>query len=90
MMTSAGGGGYCDCGDVEAWKVHPSCSKHTKKDHNSELQTADNAIEKLPNDLVQRARQLFDYLFEYVIELLCGDHKDVLPAHLKPEYAINL
>ena len=84
-MTSAGGGGYCDCGDVEAWKVHPSCEKHTKKDNN-EVQSADDVIQKLPTDLVQRARQLFDYLLEYVMDMLCEDHGEVLPAHLKPEY----
>lgn len=86
MTTSAGGGGYCDCGDVEAWKFHPSCSIHTKKDDTNEIQTPDDAIEKLPKDLVQRSRQLFDYLLEYVIDMICGDHKEVLPAHLKGEY----
>jgi E3 ubiquitin-protein ligase UBR2 len=85
MTTSAGGGGYCDCGDIEAWKKYPSCLKHSKKDDNSEIQTCDDIIEKLPNDLVQRARQLFDYLLEYVIDVICGDHKQHLPQHLKPE-----
>ena len=27
VMTS-GGGGYCDCGDPEAWKSYPYCSLH--------------------------------------------------------------
>ena len=30
MMTSEGGG-YCDCGDPEAWKQHPNCEIHTPK-----------------------------------------------------------
>lgn len=27
-MNTSGGGGYCDCGDVEAWTSHPSCEIH--------------------------------------------------------------
>ena len=27
-MSTSVGGGYCDCGDTEAWKAHPYCSKH--------------------------------------------------------------
>lgn len=28
-MTTSGGGGFCDCGDAEAWKKGPYCQKHT-------------------------------------------------------------
>uniref|UniRef100_A0A3P8TB44 E3 ubiquitin-protein ligase n=1 Tax=Amphiprion percula TaxID=161767 RepID=A0A3P8TB44_AMPPE len=28
-MTTSGGGGFCDCGDAEAWKNGPYCQKHT-------------------------------------------------------------
>ena len=27
-MTTSGGGGFCDCGDTEAWKEGPYCEKH--------------------------------------------------------------
>lgn len=27
-MTTSGGGGFCDCGDIEAWKEGPYCQKH--------------------------------------------------------------
>uniref|UniRef100_A0A667XIL5 E3 ubiquitin-protein ligase n=1 Tax=Myripristis murdjan TaxID=586833 RepID=A0A667XIL5_9TELE len=27
-MHASSGGGFCDCGDVEAWKIGPCCSKH--------------------------------------------------------------
>uniref|UniRef100_A0A2K6UKU0 E3 ubiquitin-protein ligase n=1 Tax=Saimiri boliviensis boliviensis TaxID=39432 RepID=A0A2K6UKU0_SAIBB len=27
-MTTSGGGGFCDCGDAEAWKEGPYCQKH--------------------------------------------------------------
>lgn len=31
-MTTSGGGGFCDCGDTEAWKEGPYCQKH---EHNT-------------------------------------------------------
>ena len=33
VSRSGGGGGTCDCGDLEAWKNHPSCRNHSKKEH---------------------------------------------------------
>uniref|UniRef100_A0A8C2ZBI4 E3 ubiquitin-protein ligase n=1 Tax=Cyclopterus lumpus TaxID=8103 RepID=A0A8C2ZBI4_CYCLU len=27
-MHASSGGGFCDCGDIEAWKIGPCCSKH--------------------------------------------------------------
>lgn len=27
-MATSGGGGCCDCGDVEAWKHDPYCDEH--------------------------------------------------------------
>uniref|UniRef100_A0A8C2ZTZ7 E3 ubiquitin-protein ligase n=1 Tax=Cyclopterus lumpus TaxID=8103 RepID=A0A8C2ZTZ7_CYCLU len=27
-MTTSGGGGFCDCGDAEAWKKGPYCQQH--------------------------------------------------------------
>ena len=28
QMNTSGGGGYCDCGDIEAWKNDPFCQLH--------------------------------------------------------------
>ena len=28
MHASTGTGGYCDCGDEEAWSSGPACNKH--------------------------------------------------------------
>jgi hypothetical protein len=27
-MSTSTGGGYCDCGDPEAWKLFPYCATH--------------------------------------------------------------
>ena len=33
QMSTSGGGGYCDCGDQEAWKVEPFCNNHKQVQH---------------------------------------------------------
>ena len=30
-MSTSEGGGYCDCGDIEAFKFFPRCKKHEPK-----------------------------------------------------------
>lgn len=39
-MTTSGGGGFCDCGDTEAWKEGPYCQKH-------ELNSSETAEEEV-------------------------------------------
>lgn len=36
-MSTSGGGGYCDCGDKEAWKEHPFCANHQPKSKSAEV-----------------------------------------------------
>lgn len=35
-MTTSGGGGFCDCGDTEAWKEGPYCQKHELNTYETE------------------------------------------------------
>jgi len=37
-MCTSGGGGYCDCGDTEAWKSGPYCENHEPGQKESESQ----------------------------------------------------
>ena len=67
MMTS-GGGGYCDCGDPEAWKQHPCCELHMPKQKDQNSSSSSDYISKLPKDIEQRATQLFSFLFDYIFE----------------------
>jgi len=34
-MSTSDGGGYCDCGDSEAFTLYPSCSLHMQKEGTS-------------------------------------------------------
>jgi len=42
-MSTSGGGGYCDCGDREAWKSEPFCTLH-KEGSQSQQNTVSNAM----------------------------------------------
>ncbi|XP_066252750.1 E3 ubiquitin-protein ligase UBR2 isoform X1 [Euwallacea similis] len=56
-MGASGGGGCCDCGDVEAWKRDPFCSAHQV---NSSIN--DDGKGDLPADVVERARLVFRHV----------------------------
>ncbi len=86
-MTTSGGGGYCDCGDPEAWKQHPNCELHMPKPSSSSSQdtSADSYASKLPQDIIDRATQLFGFLLDYIFEMLSVEKDDQLPAYLRPD-----
>lgn len=87
MMTS-GGGGYCDCGDPEAWKQHPNCDLHKPKEKNENKGiegSVDDYVSKLPQDLIDRATQLFGFLLDYIFEILSIEKDEQLPFHLKSD-----
>ena len=89
MMTS-GGGGYCDCGDPEAWKQYPNCDLHMPKgsaskakDTTVDTSSVDDYVSKLPQDIIDRATQLFGFILDYIFEMLSIEKDDQLPAYLK-------
>uniref|UniRef100_A0A3B3CHS1 E3 ubiquitin-protein ligase n=1 Tax=Oryzias melastigma TaxID=30732 RepID=A0A3B3CHS1_ORYME len=52
-MTTSGGGGFCDCGDTEAWKNAPWCQKHARVDgHTEEVRKVFFIILKYAVDLL--------------------------------------
>uniref|UniRef100_A0A3Q4MJ36 E3 ubiquitin-protein ligase n=1 Tax=Neolamprologus brichardi TaxID=32507 RepID=A0A3Q4MJ36_NEOBR len=81
-MTTSGGGGFCDCGDSEAWKTGPYCQKHTPGDGNQD--TEEDPVAQLPTDMVGRAFSVFFIILKYAVDLLTWEHEDLLPAGLQP------
>jgi len=78
-MSTSVGGGYCDCGDAEAWKEHPYCAVHvlgTQTDNSDPLA-------KVPVDIQQRARHVFTGVLKYAYELLTLDTFMKLPGDLQ-------
>ena len=65
------GNGYCDCGDIDAWKQHAACEKHTTE-FNSDNQedSIESVINKLPSDLIDRFSKLIKCVLAYIVEVL--------------------
>lgn len=83
-MNVSGGGGYCDCGDSEAWKQNVHCNLHSPRE--DENQSPDEVLNRLPTDIRQRAKELFRILFRFTVQLLCTDNYQDVPDGLKNEY----
>lgn len=49
-------------------------------------ESPDDVLNRLPADLRQRARQLFDILLRFIIQLLFTEKYQEMPAELKNEY----
>ncbi|TFK03038.1 L-lactate dehydrogenase B chain [Platysternon megacephalum] len=80
-MTTSSGGGFCDCGDTEAWKEGPYCQKH-------ELNTAETAEEEDPlvhlsEDMIARAYNIFAIMFKYAVDILTWEKENELPPGLE-------
>ncbi|XP_057714744.1 E3 ubiquitin-protein ligase UBR1 isoform X2 [Corythoichthys intestinalis] len=84
-MHASSGGGFCDCGDVEAWKIGPCCSKH-----DPEAATAMVTNEcTLEPELCQRIEMLFRVLLNYFTYFMDWAEGRQLFALLKPEEKDN-
>uniref|UniRef100_A0A7N6BF47 E3 ubiquitin-protein ligase n=1 Tax=Anabas testudineus TaxID=64144 RepID=A0A7N6BF47_ANATE len=81
-MTTSGGGGFCDCGDAEAWKKGPYCQKHIPTDSNRDSE--EDPVAQLPADLVARGYSIFSIILKYAVDLLTWEQEDQLPAGLEP------
>ena len=55
-MATSEGGGYCDCGDSEAFLKDPLCSKH--KALNVNKTTSKEVLQKFPEEVKARAKEL--------------------------------
>ncbi|XP_031758769.1 E3 ubiquitin-protein ligase UBR2 isoform X2 [Xenopus tropicalis] len=79
-MTTSGGGGFCDCGDAEAWKGGPYCQKHAL--NISESETEDPLIH-LSEDMIARAYNMFAIMFRYAVDILTWEKENELPDGLE-------
>ncbi|TRY57802.1 hypothetical protein DNTS_027640, partial [Danionella cerebrum] len=80
-MHTSSGGGFCDCGDIEAWKTGPCCSQH---DPFSSVSMETDECSMDPG-LQERARMLFQLLLRYTSEMLVWEELSRLPEELKPK-----
>ncbi|XP_075996582.1 E3 ubiquitin-protein ligase UBR2 isoform X2 [Genypterus blacodes] len=80
-MTTSGGGGFCDCGDAEAWKKGPYCQKHTPNNTDT---AEEDPTAQLPADVVARSYSIFFIILKYAVDLLTWEQEDQLPVGLEP------
>ncbi|XP_072545545.1 E3 ubiquitin-protein ligase UBR1 isoform X1 [Salminus brasiliensis] len=78
-MHASSGGGFCDCGDLEAWKTGPCCSQHDPGTSVA-METDDCALEA---ELQERAQTLFQVLLQYVTDLMVWEEGDELSDEIK-------
>nr|XP_020501764.1 E3 ubiquitin-protein ligase UBR2 isoform X1 [Labrus bergylta] len=81
-MTTSGGGGFCDCGDAEAWKKGPYCSKHTPTE--SSMHSQEDPVAQLPADMVARSYSIFSIILKYAVDMLTWEQEGQLPEGLAP------
>uniref|UniRef100_A0A8D0D1B1 E3 ubiquitin-protein ligase n=1 Tax=Sander lucioperca TaxID=283035 RepID=A0A8D0D1B1_SANLU len=84
-MHASSGGGFCDCGDVEAWKIGPCCSKHDPG-ASTAMETDECVLEP---EIYERAERLFRILLHYVTDFLVWEENLELSAELQPRTKDN-
>uniref|UniRef100_A0A8C2Z771 E3 ubiquitin-protein ligase n=1 Tax=Cyclopterus lumpus TaxID=8103 RepID=A0A8C2Z771_CYCLU len=82
-MHASSGGGFCDCGDIEAWKIGPCCSKHDPGSYSCTLKNMS------PPEIYGRAERLFRILLHYVTDFLVWEENLELSAELQPRTKDN-
>ncbi|GAB5571520.1 E3 ubiquitin-protein ligase UBR2 isoform X3 [Prionailurus iriomotensis] len=86
-MTTSGGGGFCDCGDTEAWKEGPYCQKHelntSEIEEEEETALPADPLVHLSEDVIARTYNIFAIMFRYAVEILTWEKESELPADLE-------
>ncbi|XP_048858643.1 E3 ubiquitin-protein ligase UBR2 isoform X1 [Brienomyrus brachyistius] len=80
-MTTSGGGGFCDCGDTEAWKKGPYCQKHEPSISDS---SQEDPLDQLSADMITRTYTVFAIMLRYAVDMLTWEEENELPAGLEP------
>uniref|UniRef100_A0A671QU40 E3 ubiquitin-protein ligase n=1 Tax=Sinocyclocheilus anshuiensis TaxID=1608454 RepID=A0A671QU40_9TELE len=80
-MHASAGGGFCDCGDLEAWKTGPCCSQHDPG--TSVTMETDECV--MDPGLRERAQMLFHLLLRYTTDMLVWEDTSELAEELKPK-----
>ena len=76
-MYTSEGGGYCDCGDEEAFLQYHVCNVHKekKKDHGST--DLKDSQDSLPIDMQVRTKRLFIEILRYIFEVTTPKNRKI-------------
>ncbi|KAF4787924.1 ubiquitin protein ligase E3 component n-recognin 1 [Turdus rufiventris] len=78
-MHSSTGGGFCDCGDTEAWKAGPLCTKHEAAASGS---PKENSGCQLNEEIMEHSRRVFPSVVKYIVDMLIWEEEKELPVEL--------
>ncbi|OXB63359.1 hypothetical protein ASZ78_001935 [Callipepla squamata] len=78
-MHSSTGGGFCDCGDTEAWKDGPVCTKHESGASGS---PKENSECQLNEEVMEHSRRVFPSVIKYIVDMLIWEEEKELPPEL--------
>ncbi|KAG8505315.1 E3 ubiquitin-protein ligase UBR1 [Galemys pyrenaicus] len=79
-MHTSTGGGFCDCGDTEAWKTGPFCISH---EPGREGTTKENLRCPLTEEVIAQARKIFPSVIKYIVEMTIWEEEKELPPELQ-------
>uniref|UniRef100_A0A8C6RL83 E3 ubiquitin-protein ligase n=1 Tax=Nannospalax galili TaxID=1026970 RepID=A0A8C6RL83_NANGA len=80
-MHTSTGGGFCDCGDIEAWKTGPFCINHEP----GRAGTAKETLHcPLNEEVIAQARKIFPSVIKYIVEMTIWEEEKELPPELQP------
>uniref|UniRef100_A0A8C2H8R9 E3 ubiquitin-protein ligase n=1 Tax=Cyprinus carpio TaxID=7962 RepID=A0A8C2H8R9_CYPCA len=80
-LKTSGGGGFCDCGDTEAWKKGPYCQKHEPNISDSSQK---DPLANMTEEMIARTYNVFSIILKYAVDMLTWDKEDELPEGLEP------
>lgn len=79
-MHTSTGGGFCDCGDIEAWKTGPFCISH---EPGAAATTKENLRCSLNEEVIAQARKMFPSVIKYIVEMTIWEEEKELPSELQ-------
>ncbi|XP_072842308.2 E3 ubiquitin-protein ligase UBR1 isoform X2 [Pogona vitticeps] len=78
-MHTSTGGGFCDCGDIEAWKTGPLCAIHEPRAVGN---AGENLECQLNEELIAQARKIFPAVVKYIVDMTVWEEEKELPPEL--------
>ncbi|KAH0503276.1 E3 ubiquitin-protein ligase UBR1, partial [Microtus ochrogaster] len=79
-MHTSTGGGFCDCGDTEAWKTGPFCMDHEPGRAGTTKETLNCPLNE---EVIAQARKIFPSVIKYFVEMTIWEEEKELPPELQ-------
>ncbi|ERE70842.1 E3 ubiquitin-protein ligase [Cricetulus griseus] len=79
-MHTSTGGGFCDCGDTEAWKTGPFCMDHEPGRAGTTKETLHCPLNE---EVIAQARKIFPSVIKYIVEMTVWEEEKELPPELQ-------